>query len=245
MNWHNYGHLMFDKGGTDFNSDPRTWQVMSGLVMTPHELESKSTLLSEQNHSSLPLGSCVCFFMKLSLHSIQSSGSHSSPWLIPGYTISSPWSCATTGATRSWGNCWLQSGSQGTDLRSAGDTWPNYSILSQTRDEAEITCLVLANTQAHVSHLKYCQRPCDNLHSFKVNLLGRCHYAQSQWNLSKYSFKVFSGQNFHVLKKLELSGLKQEELAGILLQNEPFFMPEICKSNKGEDHREICRQPEP
>uniref|UniRef100_A0A8C0WAB9 Zinc finger CCCH-type antiviral protein 1 n=1 Tax=Castor canadensis TaxID=51338 RepID=A0A8C0WAB9_CASCN len=47
---------------------------------------------------------------------------------------------------------------------------------------------------------------------------------------------------FQVLKKHELSGLNQEELAVLLVQSDPFFMPEICKSYKGEGRKQLCSQ---
>lgn len=49
----------------------------------------------------------------------------------------------------------------------------------------------------------------------------------SSRNLCKYSHDVLSEQNFQVLKNHELSGLNQEELAVLLLQSDPFFLPEV------------------
>ncbi|XP_006887279.1 PREDICTED: zinc finger CCCH-type antiviral protein 1 [Elephantulus edwardii] len=102
---------------------------------------------------------------------------------------------------------------------------------------------VVATTQARVCRRKYCQRPCENLHLCKLNLMGRCTY--SERNLCKYSHNVLSEENFRVLKKHELSGLNQEELAVLLVQSDPFFLPEICKSYKGEGRRQICSQQPP
>ncbi|KAF3819396.1 hypothetical protein GH733_013546 [Mirounga leonina] len=59
-------------------------------------------------------------------------------------------------------------------------------------------------------------------------------------NLCKYSHNVLSEENFKVLKNHELSGLNKEELAVLLVQSDPFFMPEICKNYKGEGRRVIC-----
>ncbi|EDL13640.1 zinc finger CCCH type, antiviral 1, isoform CRA_b [Mus musculus] len=127
-------------------------------------------------------------------------------------------------------------------LKAAG---PDRFVLLETGDQAGITRSVVATTRARVCRRKYCQRPCDSLHLCKLNLLGRCHYAQSQRNLCKYSHDVLSEQNFQVLKNHELSGLNQEELAVLLVQSDPFFMPEICKSYKGEGRKQICGQPQP
>ncbi|XP_031237434.1 zinc finger CCCH-type antiviral protein 1 [Mastomys coucha] len=127
-------------------------------------------------------------------------------------------------------------------LKTAG---PDRFVLLETGDQAGITRSVVATTRARVCRRKYCQRPCDSLHLCKLNLLGRCHYAQSQRNLCKYSHDVLSEQNFQVLKNHELSGLNQEELAVLLVQSDPFFLPEICKSYKGEGRKQVCGQPQP
>ncbi|XP_021490789.1 zinc finger CCCH-type antiviral protein 1 [Meriones unguiculatus] len=127
-------------------------------------------------------------------------------------------------------------------LETAG---PDRFVLLETGGQAGITRSVVATTRARVCRRKYCQSPCDSLHLCKLNLLGRCHYAQSQRYLCKYSHEVLSEQNFQVLKNHELSGLNQEELAVLLVQNDPFFMPEICKSYKGEGRKQICGQPQP
>lgn len=125
-------------------------------------------------------------------------------------------------------------------LEAAG---PDRFVLLETRGQAGVTRSVVATTRARVCRRKYCQRPCDSLHLCKLNLLGRCHY--SHRNHCKYSHDVLSEENFQVLKNHELSGLNQEELAVLLVQNDPFFMPEICKSYKGEGRKQICGQPQP
>ncbi|XP_030681885.1 zinc finger CCCH-type antiviral protein 1 isoform X2 [Nomascus leucogenys] len=122
---------------------------------------------------------------------------------------------------------------------------PDRFVVLETRGEAGITRSVVATTRARVCRRKYCQRPCDNLHLCKLNLLGRCNYSQSERNLCKYSHEVLSEENFRVLKNHELSGLNKEELAVLLLQSDPFFMPEICKSYKGEGRQQICNQQPP
>ncbi|KAH0510111.1 Zinc finger CCCH-type antiviral protein 1 [Microtus ochrogaster] len=127
-------------------------------------------------------------------------------------------------------------------LEAAG---PDRFVLLEIGGQAGITRSVVATTRARVCRRKICQRPCDSLHLCKLNLLGRCHYSHSPRNLCKYSHEVLSEQNFQVLKNHELSGLNQEELAVLLVQSDPFFMPEICKSYKGEGRKQICGQPQP
>ncbi|XP_036904998.1 zinc finger CCCH-type antiviral protein 1 [Sturnira hondurensis] len=125
-------------------------------------------------------------------------------------------------------------------LEAAG---PNHFLVLETGDRVGVTRSVVATTLARVCRRKYC-KGCENLHLCKLNLLGRCHYSQSERNLCKYSHDVLSEENFKVLEQHQISGLNQEELAVLLIQNDPFFMPEICKSYKGEGRGQICdKQP--
>ncbi|XP_040327766.1 zinc finger CCCH-type antiviral protein 1 [Herpailurus yagouaroundi] len=124
-------------------------------------------------------------------------------------------------------------------LEAAG---PDRFVLLETGDRARVTGFVVATTRARVCRRKYCQRPCEDLHLCKLNLLGRCRYSQSERNLCKYSHEVLSEENFKILKNHELSGLNKEELAVLLVQSDPFFMPEICKNYKGEGRKVICDQ---
>uniref|UniRef100_A0A8C4LWZ3 Zinc finger CCCH-type containing, antiviral 1 n=1 Tax=Equus asinus asinus TaxID=83772 RepID=A0A8C4LWZ3_EQUAS len=127
-------------------------------------------------------------------------------------------------------------------LEAAG---PDRFVVLETGGKAGVTRSVVATTRARVCRRKFCQRSCENLHLCKLNLLDRCHYSQSERNLCKYSHDVLSEENFRILKNHELSGLNKEELAVLLLQSDPFFMPEICKNYKGEGRRQICNQQPP
>ncbi|XP_004430882.1 PREDICTED: zinc finger CCCH-type antiviral protein 1 [Ceratotherium simum simum] len=122
---------------------------------------------------------------------------------------------------------------------------PDRFVVLETGGKAGVTRSVVATTRARVCRRKFCQRPCENLHLCKLNLLDRCHYSQSDRNLCKYSHDVLSEDNFRILKNHELSGLNKEELAVLLVQSDPFFMPEICKGYKGEGRRQICNQQPP
>lgn len=124
-------------------------------------------------------------------------------------------------------------------LEAAG---PDRFVVLEIGDRAGVPGFVVATTRARVCRRKYCQRPCEDLHLCKLNLLGRCRYSQSERNLCKYSHEVLSEENFKVLKIHELSGLNKEELAVLLVQSDPFFMPEICKSYKGEGRKVLCDQ---
>ncbi|TEA25196.1 hypothetical protein DBR06_SOUSAS1010079 [Sousa chinensis] len=122
---------------------------------------------------------------------------------------------------------------------------PDRFVVLETGGKDGVIRSVVATTRARVCRRKFCNKPCGNLHLCKLNLLGRCHYSQSERNLCKYSHEILSEDNFKVLKNHALSGLNKEELAVLLLQNDPFFMPEICKNYKGEGGRQICNQQPP
>ncbi|XP_055979978.1 zinc finger CCCH-type antiviral protein 1 isoform X2 [Sorex fumeus] len=122
-------------------------------------------------------------------------------------------------------------------LEAAG---PERFVLLDAAEPSGVTRYVLAAARVRVCRRKTCQRPCGNLHLCKLNLLRRCRY--SERNLCKYSHEIFSEDNMKVLTAHELWGLNKEELTVLLLQNDPFFLPEICKSYKGENHKQTCLQ---
>ncbi|XP_077166179.1 protein mono-ADP-ribosyltransferase PARP12-like isoform X2 [Paroedura picta] len=82
---------------------------------------------------------------------------------------------------------------------------------------------------------------CDRLHLCKLNLLGKCRV-----RACKYSHDVFSEENRRVLKKHELCGLNEDELRVLLLQNDPFLLPDVCNAyNKGDGscpQKEDCKK---
>ncbi|XP_054420421.1 zinc finger CCCH-type antiviral protein 1 [Pteronotus mesoamericanus] len=126
-------------------------------------------------------------------------------------------------------------------LEAAG---PNRFLVLETGDRAGVTRSVVATTSARICRRKYCPKGCENLHLCKLNLLGRCHYSHAERSLCKYSHNILSEENFKILEQHQISGLNKEELAVLLIQNDPFFMPEICKSYKGEGRGKICdKQP--
>ncbi|XP_006145092.1 zinc finger CCCH-type antiviral protein 1 isoform X1 [Tupaia chinensis] len=122
---------------------------------------------------------------------------------------------------------------------------PDRFVLLEEGRTTGVTRSVVAATRARVCRRKYCHGPCENLHLCKLNLVGRCHYSHSERNTCKYSHDILSEHNFRILKNHELSGLNQEELAVLLVQSDPFFLPEICKTYKGEGRKQICNQPPP
>lgn len=84
----------------DSKSDPRTFRVRSGLETPLLELENETALLRKRHRPRPPLGPPVSFDSRRSgvPRCGQSSGSHSAPWPTPGCAVSSPRSCAPTGA---------------------------------------------------------------------------------------------------------------------------------------------------
>ncbi|XP_053834786.1 protein mono-ADP-ribosyltransferase PARP12-like isoform X2 [Vidua macroura] len=85
--------------------------------------------------------------------------------------------------------------------------------------------VVLAVTDARVCVRKECDG-CERLHLCKLHLMGRCNLGPSS---CKYSHDIMNAENKKVLKKHDLSGLSENELQVLLLQNDPFFLPDTCQ----------------
>ncbi|XP_034993495.2 zinc finger CCCH-type antiviral protein 1 isoform X1 [Zootoca vivipara] len=90
-----------------------------------------------------------------------------------------------------------------------------------------------------VSPVRLCSRNscggCERLHICKNYTKGRCFRpACGRW-ACKYSHDVFSEANRKILKAHELSGLNENELRVLLLQNDHFLWPDVCNFyNKGD-----------
>ncbi|NXS09780.1 PAR12 polymerase, partial [Neodrepanis coruscans] len=89
------------------------------------------------------------------------------------------------------------------------------------RGEAE----VLAVSDVRVCVYRVCTG-CDRLHLCKQHLMGRCHLRPSS---CKYSHDIINAENKKVLKRHDLSGLSENELRVLLLQNDAFFLPDACQ----------------
>ncbi|NXH48134.1 PAR12 polymerase, partial [Dicaeum eximium] len=85
--------------------------------------------------------------------------------------------------------------------------------------------VVLAVTDVRVCVRKECDG-CERLHLCKLHLMGRCHLGPSY---CKYSHDVMNAENKKVLKNHDLSGLSENELQVLLLQNDAFFLPDTCQ----------------
>ncbi|NXP22190.1 PAR12 polymerase, partial [Scytalopus superciliaris] len=81
-----------------------------------------------------------------------------------------------------------------------------------------------------VSDVRVCVRRecggCERLHLCKQHLMGRCRLGPSS---CKYSHDIINAENKKVLKKHDLSGLSENELRVLLLQNDAFFLPDTCQ----------------
>ncbi|XP_072182626.1 zinc finger CCCH-type antiviral protein 1-like isoform X2 [Excalfactoria chinensis] len=97
---------------------------------------------------------------------------------------------------------------------------------------------VLALTTVRVCMRKQCDG-CERLHLCKLHLMGRCGLRH---RVCKYSHDITSAENKKVLKTHELSGLNESELRILLLQNDPFLLPDACKLYNNRVN--TCSQPD-
>ncbi|XP_075617119.1 protein mono-ADP-ribosyltransferase PARP12 [Balearica regulorum gibbericeps] len=92
-----------------------------------------------------------------------------------------------------------------------------------------------------VSAVRLCVRKecagCERLHLCKRHLMGKCNLGPRS---CKYSHNIINAENKKVLKTYELSGLDENELRVLLLQNDPFLLPDICHFYNRKDS--ICNQ---
>ncbi|KAM9388094.1 protein mono-ADP-ribosyltransferase PARP12-like [Phaethornis superciliosus] len=90
---------------------------------------------------------------------------------------------------------------------------------------------VLAVSDVRLCILKECGG-CERLHLCKLNLMGRCNQGS---RFCKYSHDIISPENRKVLKTHQLSGLDENELRVLLLQNDPFLLPDVCRFYNRKD----------
>ncbi|XP_075363924.1 protein mono-ADP-ribosyltransferase PARP12-like [Mycteria americana] len=90
---------------------------------------------------------------------------------------------------------------------------------------------VLALSPVRLCVLKACGG-CARLHLCKLHLMGKCNLGPRS---CKYSHDITNAENKKVLKTHELSGLDENELRVLLLQNDPFLLPDVCYSYNRKD----------
>ncbi|NXT35898.1 PAR12 polymerase, partial [Pelecanoides urinatrix] len=87
-----------------------------------------------------------------------------------------------------------------------------------------------------VSAVRLCVRKecrgCERLHLCKQHLMGKCYLGPRS---CKYSHDIINAENKKVLKTYELSGLNENELRVLLLQSDPFLLPDVCPSYNSKD----------
>ncbi|XP_066488301.1 protein mono-ADP-ribosyltransferase PARP12-like isoform X2 [Tiliqua scincoides] len=109
------------------------------------------------------------------------------------------------------------------------DAGPQRFLLLGQGDPAAAAPRVLAVSPVRVCVRRQCAG-CSQLHLCKSHLRGRCRV-----RACKYNHDIFSEENRKVLKIHELSGLNEDELHVLLLQNDPFLLPDVCRAyNKGD-----------
>ncbi|XP_061773834.1 protein mono-ADP-ribosyltransferase PARP12 isoform X2 [Nerophis ophidion] len=92
--------------------------------------------------------------------------------------------------------------------------------------------------------LRLCQKKpgectqCHNLHLCKFYVLGSCAFGFK----CKLPHTLTCLHNAELLKKLDLQYLSEKQLFRLLLQNDPFLLPEICSHyNMGEGQQGFCK----
>ncbi|XP_061677949.1 protein mono-ADP-ribosyltransferase PARP12 isoform X2 [Syngnathoides biaculeatus] len=91
--------------------------------------------------------------------------------------------------------------------------------------------------------LRICQRrpgqciQCDSLHLCKFYVLGTCLFGSK----CKHPHMLTCSHNAELLTKLDLQHLSEKQLFQLLLQNDPYLLPEICSHyNTGEGESGLC-----
>ncbi|KAL8194465.1 UNVERIFIED_CONTAM: hypothetical protein K2H54_020460 [Gekko kuhli] len=110
-----------------------------------------------------------------------------------------------------------------------------------------LSCQVLAVSPVRLCLKDECLKDeCGSLHFCRNYLKGRCYRPTSGRGACKYSHDVFSEENRKVLKNHELSGLNEDELRVLLLQNDPFLLPDVCSLYNRKDgnclQKEDCKK---
>ncbi|NXE47501.1 PAR12 polymerase, partial [Casuarius casuarius] len=83
---------------------------------------------------------------------------------------------------------------------------------------------------------------CERLHLCKLHLMGKCNLGA---RACKYCHDINTAENKKVLKNHELSGLNEYELRVLLLQNDPFLLPDVCQfynQGKGTCTQQNCNK---
>uniref|UniRef100_A0A7N6AK97 Poly (ADP-ribose) polymerase family, member 12a n=1 Tax=Anabas testudineus TaxID=64144 RepID=A0A7N6AK97_ANATE len=98
---------------------------------------------------------------------------------------------------------------------------------------------VVAKTSVRICQKKPGECPqCDALHLCKYYVCGNCTFG----NKCKSSHSLASPYNAEILKRYSLHDLTEKQLFQLLLQNDPYLLPEICSHyNKGNSLHGSCK----
>ncbi|XP_028264306.1 protein mono-ADP-ribosyltransferase PARP12 [Parambassis ranga] len=97
--------------------------------------------------------------------------------------------------------------------------------------------VVVAKTSLRLCQKRECTR-CDGLHLCRYFVCGDCNFGSR----CKNSHSLASPHNAEVLRRSGLHDLTEKQLFQLLLQNDPFLLPEICPHyNKGDGLYGSCR----
>ncbi|XP_062403799.1 protein mono-ADP-ribosyltransferase PARP12 isoform X2 [Sardina pilchardus] len=97
--------------------------------------------------------------------------------------------------------------------------------------------LIIAKTDLRLCQDLKCSS-CENLHLCRYCVSGLCRFGAK----CKNPHTVDSPANIAILKRAGLSELNKEQLCCLLLQNDPYLLPEICGHyNKGNGEHGSCK----
>ncbi|KAK7882257.1 hypothetical protein WMY93_028431 [Mugilogobius chulae] len=97
--------------------------------------------------------------------------------------------------------------------------------------------IVVAKTSLRLCQAKSCQG-CDKLHLCRYYVCGECTFKEK----CKNPHSLTSSYNATILGQCDLQELTEKQLFQLLLQNDPFLLPEICSHyNKGDGESGSCR----
>ncbi|XP_029617187.1 protein mono-ADP-ribosyltransferase PARP12 [Salmo trutta] len=102
---------------------------------------------------------------------------------------------------------------------------------------------VVAKTGVRLCRSSDCQG-CRNLHFCKRFLLGDCPFSRRRGGC-RFNHDLTSGDNSRILKEHGLEELNRSELCTLLLQNDGFFLPQVCHNyNNGVGEYGKCQDGE-
>ncbi|XP_075995778.1 protein mono-ADP-ribosyltransferase PARP12-like [Genypterus blacodes] len=99
--------------------------------------------------------------------------------------------------------------------------------------------LVVAKSSLRICQLEAGQcAHCDGLHVCRYYVCGKCRYGDKCKNIHSFA----SPYNATLLKRRNLHEMTEKQLFQLLLQNDPYLLPEVCRYyNKGNGEHGSCK----